>query len=97
MSEYKHTAGPWTDGKSIPITAKSCEENGFSFVYVNRDDKTEQEANARLISAAPELLHRLQEPMEMLECIAEGKEWGAIEDQINDNRAAIAKATGATE
>lgn len=56
----KATEGSWADGKDIPITAKSCQEAGFSLIYVNRDDKTETDANARLIAAAPDLYRALE-------------------------------------
>lgn len=95
--EHKHTPGPWgnhlVDDTVVVIPRRPLPQQ-ISVLGHSEVADEEDYANARLIAAAPDLFHRLQESMEMLERIAEGKEWGAIEDQINDNRAAIAKATG---
>lgn len=89
MSEVKHTPGPWTVlGEGI-----YCADNWFFIadVPVNfAEHSGVQEANARLIAAAPELLEALQE---LLEVQAE------LDAEIAERkaRAAIAKATGETE
>ncbi|MFA6063839.1 MAG: hypothetical protein WC736_14725 [Gallionella sp.] len=89
-----HTPGPWAAADTLSRT-------GLINVYgpgrplpiaiVTGDYKTEREANARLIAAAPELLEALQAMLEIY-----GPRNGAIERDgpCNYARAAIAKATG---
>ena len=96
MSE-KHTPGPWkvyddgdmwiapSDGDA-PIVCDIC-PHGEEFVYSLEDD-----ANAHLIAAAPELLEALKVAQAWIadeSCPCEGCE--AVNDQI---AAAIAKAEG---
>ena len=88
----KHTPGPWTvdkyyrHDKEIFILEPS--------VSVNYDDvdHEEQEANARLIAAAPELLEVLKEAFDMIDGVlltdVFGGEWFEKADE------AIKKATG---
>ena len=93
MSEFKHTPGPWEcDGDLV-------HKDGFQIAIVEShyEDYVElQQANARLIAAAPELLEALQH---IQRCIPLGgfaqihhnsSTWSQID-------AAIAKATGETE
>ena len=47
-----------------------------------------------LIAAAPDLYVELSSVVQCLTDIMEDKEWGAIEEYINDARAALAKARG---
>jgi hypothetical protein len=64
---------------------------GLSSYFASRESGP---ANARLIAAAPNLLHEAQETLGMLTRILEGEEWGEIESYADGLRAAIAKATG---
>lgn len=84
MSESKHTLGPWTlrsnsiDQEHV-INAPSWD--GLAIVYGNEDDELDAQgfANARLIAAAPDLLHALESRLdfEVCECnlVAVGPEY----------------------
>ncbi len=106
----KHTPGPWeTDRNNVHTgqiaTIHHCLNNDWVEVWSPNwpADEAEQEANARLIAAAPELLDAL---IEAVECgmvpISSAKDGGAsthsrqvrCADMI---RAAIAKATGGAQ
>ncbi len=81
----KHTPGPWyfdTDERSI------CrgEENGRVRVCQIDDISREDNANARLIAAAPDLLEALRDMVSDHECLSEAT--------LKFARTAIAKATG---
>ncbi len=92
----KFTPGPWIVGATDPNTA------GIEIVSEGRpyiclvlpgavDDRTE--ANARLIAAAPELLEALTE----IVAAADGDGWKQLDATFAAARAAITKATGASE
>lgn len=100
MTQVKYTPGPWTQGWS---------KNGIDCVWL--DGKTEPvigmgddddwidcgtEANARLISAAPELLEALEalEEAASYATIDNIAERFAVADALNKAHAAIAKALG---
>ena len=89
----KFTPGPWSSGKEIPLTAKANDTAGFSLVFVNRDNKEEVEANARLIAAAPDLLEALIKAQEDINWMLNTGQHlnGHCFDYIE---ATIAKATG---
>lgn len=113
MSKYKHTPGPWeasfTDCLGGPasycrIRPVSGEMFGrftsLEIATMNMMDEDEQQANARLIAAAPDLLEALQEAVKSgMVPKSSAKEGGAnkysnqvrVADMI---RSAIAKATG---
>ena len=57
MSENKHTEGPWTVGCSMD--ERTSLTRGEYIVFPLPEDD-EIEANARLIAAAPDLLHALK-------------------------------------
>lgn len=62
MPEQKHTPGPWTGDVTVNICGTY--EAGLNIGYLttsNVDRRAEGEANARLITAAPELLADLVE------------------------------------
>lgn len=95
----KHTPGPWestTDGIELSITAK----NGNLLATLAKGD----EANARLIAAAPELLEALKSMNCMGGderggyCICPRNDGSAPKEKhsttCNDAREAIAKAEG---
>lgn len=91
----KHTRGPWSNGKDIPITAKSCDDAGFSLVYVNLDTREEPNANARLIAAAPDLLKELTNLLLWAEEVHKKGPHASLNYTGMDNaRVAIKKATG---
>jgi len=96
-----HTPGPWTLGdKIIPHTGE-CGRlmGGCRHVFgPNQPDGAQnligtitQDANARLIAAAPDLLEACRGMLRHLE--REGLQF----DAMDDARAAIAKATGKGE
>ena len=94
MSEEKHTPGPW-------LVSGRCSVRGSAKEYIARANWFNGEANARLISAAPELLEALIEVTASLAWNAHG-ECRAIHDgpimpsamAIEVAKAAIAKAKG---
>ena len=101
MSEAKHTPGPWVlvDGewseKEKVITTQSrLNESMVGICEMDVDfcgpHGDQQEANARLISAAPDLFHALVE----IVAAADGDGWKARDAGFKNARAAIAKATG---
>lgn len=96
-----HTAGPWeatfTDCRGGPanycrIRPKSGEMFGYytsmEIATMNMMDEAEQQANARLIASAPELLDALR-----LIASAKDRDFG-IDYAIGCAKAAIGKATG---
>lgn len=105
MSESKHTPGPWTahfwnnlDNGTLEPTGKRTiriEHQVFPDIKIGRALATldfDNEANARLIAAAPELLDALQDAMRWF---AKLEDWCGVGDpNIEKYRAAIAKATG---
>ena len=64
--------------------------------WINEGKEEEAELRAADISSLleqrAELLEALKESTDMLTLIMEGKDWGAIEEQVVDNQEAIAKA-----
>lgn len=102
--EQKHAPGPWDgshpfqeagkDAGYRPIFSKN-RGGGIDLICMVRargPDDPEQEANARLIAAAPEMLEALQRLVE----IEDGPGMAVIGwcDALDAARAAIAKATG---
>jgi len=108
MSTAQHTPGPWA------VIPKKTPQGDIATVYntpdgwvsihattwLNIGDQQVAMANARLISAAPDLLEALQSyslPIDLeniaLSCIEFGSE--AVNRELR-RRAAIAKATGET-
>lgn len=93
-----HTLGPWiTDDADKHDIARYVMSDLRPFPHTiarlelgrHRAERAEQEANARLMAAAPELLEALEE---MLSAWDEGPAYGAA--SADKARAAIAKATG---
>ncbi|WP_281659868.1 hypothetical protein [Microvirgula aerodenitrificans] len=92
--ETKHTPGPWaTIGASI-VNAEN--RNTVAFAVERDGDSATQDANARLIAAAPELLKELDRLLSavMQNSDADQTELG-LKPFIRPALAAIAKATGA--
>ena len=91
----KHTPGPWRSVGSSTIYIEARLRYGWvqevCSVGPTEADKgygEQQQANARLIAAAPELLGAL---IELADCGAEA--WGEDRPCVRIARAAIAKAT----
>ena len=95
--EHKHTPGPWRVGRhftddegyreiAIEATVRGveCVPASVALQFANYGGM--QEANARLIAAAPDLLEALIDLMDAVEGVPCGPE--------HKCRAAIAKATG---
>jgi len=104
MSQAKHTPGPWlTDRNNVHTgqiaTVHHCLNNDWVEVWTDKWAETglgeaEQEANARLIAAAPELLDALRS---MLVQFNFNTITGIVHDEsavIVKAREAISKATG---
>ena len=93
MSEAKHTPGPWEcDGDLV-------HKDGFEIAIVEAhyEDYVElQQANARLIAAAPDLLEALKVMVYLEESNLRGEDDEDVCDELLFARAAISKATGAS-
>lgn len=86
----KHTSGPWKVSRSG--TTVLSESGRFIADCLGPNSQEQNEPNARLIAAAPELLEALKEAQQHINGgsgIKQGMEWKAMYDKI---RAAIAKA-----
>lgn len=83
MNEVKHTPGPWTnsgwssvsyqihgDGEIIAVINTSYKKTGYGDDEIKAAIK-EQQANASLISAAPELLEALEIADAQLVCLTD--------------------------
>lgn len=90
----KHTPAPWTVHKSMRDCVTFEGQYGTENLFLENLDgyfACQSEADARLISAAPELLDALQALIDMDVAYCRGP---AVEDAVTVARAAIAKATG---
>jgi hypothetical protein len=89
----QHTPGPWKFGskaKSNFYKRNIAGADGYHVAAVSSRDDHEVDANARLISAAPELLEALKVARHMI--IEDGTPIGWSVGRIDE---VIAKATGA--
>lgn len=105
MTNAKHTPGPWGIDRYV---VKSGDDEGAEMLSIknvcrisqqpngHKQDETD-EANARLIAAAPELLEALERAADELHRAqnSNGSQW--LIDEEAKARAAIAKATGKGE
>lgn len=84
----KHTRGPWFEKYGSQIYTDTALNPELNIATANRmGTRSEQEANARLIAAAPELLEALKSALTVLP--------DSVGDFDRDKaEAAIAKATG---
>jgi hypothetical protein len=95
----KHTPGPWRVGKNgLTISGGDCWRVADVFRSVTDDPElgdSINEANARLIAAAPDLLAMVKRALRDVEarCRAQGINVDMNVDVVN-YRAAIAKAEG---
>ncbi|HGN1417445.1 TPA: hypothetical protein ACKRQ9_000786 [Proteus mirabilis] len=96
--EFKHSPAPWlTSRRECHIgsiaTIHGCENNDWIEIRsTNWHVQSVQEANARLIAAAPELLEALIELTESAKESIDGL--GDLSDAIDTATLAIAKALG---
>ena len=98
----EHTPGPWEVGSAFDnygeteIAIERMTPAGNLVVAVALGGLQGQNANAKLIAAAPELLQSLQA---IVKSLADQDDEGLIEhaQQMIDARAAIAKAIGANK
>lgn len=105
-TQATHTPGPWifTSDGDAPMTHSIRGANRMWVAEIHDTAGTQHEvlANARLIAAAPELLHALQQSLWYAEIQAEvlkkyrphGDSLPRFFASIEQARAAIAKATG---
>jgi hypothetical protein len=95
--EAKHTPGPWEyDAESEQIIAPKCGYQWTAPPTIARIvslDYDEDDGNARLIAAAPDLLEALRK-IAAIEDKMFGGDWDEIEEARMVARAAIARATG---
>jgi hypothetical protein len=105
----KHTPGPWAFSKSdmfgdlrfyvaqsdaAPYTPNFSDVTTLIAETVPSERQYIQEANARLIAAAPELLEALHVIVDAFDSLPPTHEARYAHLKINTARAAIAKATG---
>lgn len=104
MSENKHTDGPWAiehfnapiadtgDYDCVTRVIGPAKEAVVEFFNGNDTD----EANARLIAAAPELLEKLDQLTLVvgLTAIKHELQRAALQQAVDEARAIVAKATG---
>jgi len=92
MSEFKHTPGPWS------VKDASFDEDG-DVRYTLEGVKTARVADANLIDAAPDLLEACQALLTYHDSADDDgvQMMLAYSKAIDQARAAIAKATGATK
>lgn len=93
----KHTPGPWWVDKITPKNdthkfdiCSGENERVQRFIACTYSGLSAEKANARLISAAPELLEALTE----IVSAADGDGWDQLDAGFTKARNAIAKATG---
>jgi hypothetical protein len=107
-----YTTGPWEAVPSIPNEGVECYwiraakdfgpiTRGFRVVdiaSVNGPQWKEQEATARLIAAAPELVEALRDAAnridDMIECDAPGLAWSEARKSAARSRALLARIEG---
>lgn len=100
MSDTKHTPAPWRvdDGGTdcfgiFDSTGQSIAYLGFAEGQGSGRGRDVDEANARLVAAAPDMLDALQYLVRRLQQNRDSITWG-IQAAMVDAHAAIAKAEG---
>ena len=98
MTEHKHTPGPWQAKASLTHwnVTTTGKPRTFNICSVNTD-RIEQEANARLIAAAPDLLNSCGDLVALFEALAivgtmDGADWNRIHNYCEKARRALAAA-----
>ena len=93
MSNTKHTPGPWKIGMSLSGKPTIYTEVDFKSVAWVDHDRSESDANAKLIAAAPELLEALDElRTAIIDCV-DSEWWGRHKEAVAKAYEAIKKAT----
>ncbi len=90
MSTTKHTPGPWI---AEHTSVRTEGEGSFRRIAYMEGNNPADEANARLIACAPDLLKALSDLCEAYRITPSGAEHHAYKQA----RAALAKATGGAE
>lgn len=96
----QHTPGPWKFGFESVDPEWAIVTHGQGLVVANVNSDMRQEANARLISAAPELLEALVTLVQEVTVLEMFGETGStasktnVDDAVRKARFAIAKAKG---
>lgn len=95
MTQSKHTKGPWDLSRGTEVTTIIANKKITPFKHVGRIYGENRDANARLISAAPEMLELLKEIKRLpLNCSTHDA-WNEINIIIDrDIIPLIKKATG---
>lgn len=89
-----HTPGPWKVDEDAPVIVSAQDGTDIAIASGRAERGTVQEANARLIAAAPEMLAALVILVRDFDsAVDHAPEYSAIADHA---RAAIAKARGET-
>lgn len=102
----KHTSGPWNVGRKTANETWCVWAGKLRIAWIdfwgeqiesgNFKSESEQQANARLIAAAPELLAALEKIVRLKDCIVLSGATDADKTMFwSDVNDAIAKATGA--
>lgn len=102
MSESKHTPGPWAFGLIDATDPKhGFSVNDFGRGHLNAtvhvgglSDLKEDEANARLIAAAPDLLTALKKALAVLQKLDLLRHIDPMFPELDEANAAIAKTEG---
>ncbi len=93
-----HSPGPWTVDPVSPTWVEETSGGRMNVADcdVGRGRRTDEQrvANARLISAAPEMKTALEECLDLLECVTRESDQPRIEQAVYAARAALAKAGG---
>ena len=104
-AETKHTPGPWHNGQGPHNRSREIfGPSGWLIADCRTNQRSikEEEANARLIAAAPEMLEALLEALKVVEIasrycpksIKNTDRFSLLNIEANSIRAAIAKAEG---
>lgn len=89
--DTKHTPGPWVLSPSYPYRTNDAHGQFVADTSYTLRAEEEQEANAHLIAAAPDMLAALIEVVRWDEISGIDAEWPVVMETV---RAAIAKAKG---
>lgn len=93
MAEAKFTAGPWAAVASLRGFIITAKDGQYDIAVVRNIGNEDNEANARLIAASPDLLAALIAITDQLERVGDTREYKDGQ-YITTARAAIARAKG---
>lgn len=99
MSEFKHTPGPWRTTPNGVVTSDSCQISHVGETSRPADmvcNFERWDADARLIAAAPDMLHALNLALEYWQD-RQQRYKNRSPAWVQEARAAIAKALGETK